>query len=87
MPVQATRVHKQRARELDGMLGLGRVVLVDGRREQRVHPPIETQHALHLAPVGKGGLLDLHDQIEHRYPAAIRLDRVRARWEPSAALP
>src|SRR5258708_279247 len=36
--IQSTRVHKQRARDLDGMLRLCWVVLVDGCRDQRVPP-------------------------------------------------
>ena len=91
--IPSTRVHKQWARDLDGMLWLCRVVLEDGCRDQRVHPLIEAQHALHLGPVGKVAFLtctitsSTAQGGSHRQPLLAPLKHAGRKLEEDGVLP
>src|SRR5260370_16301767 len=69
--IHAAGVHKERARELHRRLLLARIGAEHDRRDQAMHPPVKTEHAVHGFPLGKRRFRHLDDHIEDPHPPAI----------------
>ncbi len=76
MPIKASCLQKERARELHGLVWPGRVHAEHDGGDQTFHAPVETKHPLDRLPIDKRRFRHLHDHIEYRDPAAIGFDQL-----------
>jgi hypothetical protein len=79
VPIEATRVHEQRARHLHRLVGFRRIPAHHYGSEKTMNSPIEPKHAFCRFPLGQLCCLHLHDDIEDSNAAAIGFDQFAQR--------